>query len=298
MRTIYMRVTGDAVTRDSTVAGVQGSGNVDQVVLAFDGSWDGYTKRCVWWDAHGAPAARRLLTAELLVDPASDTRTYMIPVPPEALRYGGECSLVVEGTAEGRRARSIAQSLRVVTAPLDETAKELTPGEVEQIQAQVDALLPKLREVLDSEKSRAGQEALRVEAETARAEAEVQREEDSQAATQAAWAAANHPPQVGPNGNWQVWSSQTGAYRDTGVAAQGPKGDTGAQGPKGDQGERGPRGETGPKGEDGALIDLETGVFAMSVSGEGHLLVSVNVQEDAPPLEIDEKGHLIYQIEA
>lgn len=286
MRTINMRVTGDTVTRNSAVAGVQGSGNVDQVVLAFDGSWDGYTKRCVWWDAHGQEAARRLLTAELLVDPAGDVRTYMVPVPPEALRYAGECSLVVEGVAEGRLARSAAQSLQVVTAPLDETAPELTPGEVEQIQAQVDALLPKLREVLDSEADRREQETLR-------AAAEAKREADSQAAVKAAWDAAQHTPQVGQNGNWQVWDSQSETYRDTGLAARGPKGDTGAQGPKGDRGEPGPQGE---KGDTGALAELGAGVFAMSVSQEGHLLVSVNVREDAPPLEIDEAGHLIYQI--
>lgn len=290
MRTIYMRVTGDSVEPGGGVAGVQGSGNVDQVVLAFDGGWDGYTKTCVWWDAHGAMAARRLLTAELLVDGGTDARTYVVPVPPEALRYAGECALVVEGSAPGRRARSAAQSLRVVAAPLGDGAQELTPSELEQVQAQVDVLLPKLQEVL-------GGEADRRTAEAARAQAEAQRAADSRAAVQAAQAAAQHPPQVGGEGRWMVWDAQAGTYRDTGVAARGPQGEPGERGPQGETGPKGNRGEPGPKGDDGVLLDLETGVFAMSVSPEGHLLVSVNVQEAAPPLEIDGDGHLIYKIE-
>lgn len=271
-----MRVTEDHMEPGSSVAGVRGSGNVDQIVLAFDGSWDGFSKTCVWWDAHGVPAARRLLTAELLVDGANDARSYMVPVPPEALRYAGECSLVIEGAAPGRRARSAAQSLRVVEAPLGEEAGELTPSEVEQLQAQVDALLPKLQEVLN--------------AETGRREAEARREEAVQTAVQAAQAAAQHPPQVGAEGRWMVWDSQAGAYRDTELEARGPQG---IPGPAGSQG---PRGETGPKGEDGILLELGAGVFAMSVSPEGHLLVSVNAEEAAPPLEIDRNGHLIYKI--
>ena len=51
------------------------------------------------------------------------------------------------------------------------------------------------------------------------------------------------------------------------------------------------------KGRDGAVIDLEWGVFAMSVNEAGHLLVMVNTEEAAPPLRIDPgTGHLLYEI--
>lgn len=74
----------------------------------------------------------------------------------------------------------------------------------------------------------------------------------------------------------------------------GPQGSTGPAGPKGDPG---PQGPAGPKGADGVLTELGTGVFAMGISEDGHLLVSVNESEAAPPLEIDpETGHLLYKI--
>lgn len=69
-------------------------------------------------------------------------------------------------------------------------------------------------------------------------------------------------------GHWFKWDASQNAFTDTGVAATGPKGETGPVGPKGEQGERGipgergpvgatgatgARGETGPKGDTGAV---------------------------------------------
>ena len=54
---------------------------------------------------------------------------------------------------------------------------------------------------------------------------------------------------IGENGNWYVDGV------DTGIKAQGPKGDqgeTGQQGPQGEQGQQGPQGEQGPVGQPGA----------------------------------------------
>lgn len=78
---------------------------------------------------------------------------------------------------------------------------------------------------------------------------------------------------------------------------QGPVGPAGPQGPEGKQGVQGEQGPAGPKGADGVLTELGTGVFAMGISEDGHLLVSVNEAEGAPPLEIDPvTGHLLYKI--
>lgn len=57
--------------------------------------------------------------------------------------------------------------------------------------------------------------------------------------------------------NWMVWSTETKAYKDTGIKAVGPqgeKGETGAQGPQGEPGATGatgPQGIQGPQGEKG-----------------------------------------------
>lgn len=49
-------------------------------------------------------------------------------------------------------------------------------------------------------------------------------------------------PSIGENGNWFIGD------QDTGIAAQGPAGETGS---KGDQGEQGPQGVAGPQGPKG-----------------------------------------------
>ena len=60
---------------------------------------------------------------------------------------------------------------------------------------------------------------------------------------------------------------------------------------------RGERGERGEKGDDGVIVDLESGIFAMTVSDDGPLLALVNDGQTLPGIEIDTGiGHLIYKI--
>ena len=101
----------------------------------------------------------------------------------------------------------------------------------------------------------------------------------------------------GPQGI-QGLTGATGPQGERGpVGATGPQGQKGETGDVGPQGVPGPQGPAGPKGTDGVLTELGTGVFAMGISEDGHLLVSVNETEAAPPLEIDpETGHLLYKI--
>ncbi len=274
MRVIQMSLGGDAVQVDSSVAGVQGSGNVDTLVLRFDPSWDGFAKTVTWWDALGQDPVKRSLTADLLVDAAEDTRAYQTAIPPEPLARAGRCQMVVDGYVAGKRARSVCVELDVLPAPMADAAGQPldpTPTQAEQLRGEIESVLDDL--------------------------AQVKR-------------AAAHGPYVGASGNWMVWDLAEERYRDSSVYAGGLKGDKGDRGDRGDPGPvgpqgpvgpRGPRGETGPKGDTGdvgALVELETGVFAMGLSSEGHLLVTVNAQTASPPLEIDrETGHLIYRIE-
>lgn len=65
--------------------------------------------------------------------------------------------------------------------------------------------------------------------------------------------------------------------------------------PKGDKGDTGPQ---GPKGEDGSMVSvsLESGMFAMYVNEDGHLILTHNSNEPAPPLSINSGGHMVYTI--
>ncbi len=88
-----------------------------------------------------------------------------------------------------------------------------------------------------------------------------------------------------------------GPKGDTGPeGAQGPQGATGPAGPVGPQGIQGPEGPEGPPGKDGGngvIVSLDPGVFAMSINEEGHLIVTYNDSDPAPPLQIAD-GHLKY----
>lgn len=286
MRTINMTVMGDLVEVDGTVVGVQGSGNADTIRLTLDEAWDGWAKTATWWDAHGTEAVSQTVTAALLEDVAVNARCYLLPVPPEALRYGGQCTLVLDGYVEGRRARTMAQEFTVARAKA-RTAVEnaATPTETEQLQEALEELTESLNVL-----------------------------------------AAGKSAYIGENGNWMEWDPVEKEFQDTGVAATGPKGDPGEKGGKGDPGDQGPKGdkgdqgEQGPKGDkgdpgdqgpkgdpgqdgkdgvdgrDGVMLELAPGMFAMGLSEDGHLLVAVNEGDTAPPLEINERGHLVYKI--
>ena len=67
----------------------------------------------------------------------------------------------------------------------------------------------------------------------------------------------------------------------------------------GPMGPIGPVGPQGPKGAEGAAVitKLDPGLFAMSVNSDGHLIMTHNDNEPAPPLEIQtETGRLIYTV--
>lgn len=303
MRTFHMKVTGDNVVLDSAVAGVQGSGNVDKLVVYFDHAWDGYAKSAAWWDAHGVQAGEpMLLTADMLVDITKDPRSYILLVPPAALRSPGRCALVIDGWKDGALARTVTQEFQVVPAPASAKAADIPPSQLQQMQAQVDELLPMMRQVLDSEERREENEIFRQEEETnrrdwerERQEAEKARQAASQEAVAAALAVAQHPPYVGANGNWTVWTYASG-YVDSGARAVGPQGPQGPQGIPGPPGPQGPEGPQGPQGIHGVVVEF-AGLYAFDVNDEGHLMLHYNDPADAPELSINDQGHLVMHIE-
>ena len=133
MREIKLTVHGDTVHASQYLAGVRGSANATKLVVTFDESWDGYAKQIVFWDALDQNPVTRILTADLLVDPANDTRTYKTAIPGEALAVAGECILAIEGWRDNTRLRAMQLRLVVEYAPHTEPA-DPTPTQVEQLQ--------------------------------------------------------------------------------------------------------------------------------------------------------------------
>lgn len=98
--------------------------------------------------------------------------------------------------------------------------------------------------------------------------------------------------------NFVIPRGDKGEKGDTGEQGpQGVKGDIGPAGPRGEAGATGPQGPKGEPGEDGvaAITDLSPGLFGLSVNAEGHLILTHNDNEPAPPLSIQD-GKLIYTI--
>lgn len=166
----------------------------------------------------------------------------------------------------------------------DLTEKGRTQAEEQRAVSETDRAAAETARTV-SEASRTDQEAERVLAEAARAAAEDARvaeedarrmaEEHREAAEKRREEAASHGPYISDGGTWMVWDMALGGYTDTGIKAEGRQGEN---------------------GKDGVLTQLGSGVFAMGVSEDGHLLVAVNEQDAAPPLEINAEGHLIYKI--
>lgn len=118
-----------------------------------------------------------------------------------------------------------------------------------------------------------------------------------EAATTAANTAAAKAEQVGSisaQATTLPAGSAATATLQNGVLALGiPQGAAGSQGPKGDTGPQ------GPKGEDGSVVSvsLESGIFAMHVDESGHLILTHCSNEPAPPISINEAGHMVYTID-
>lgn len=72
-------------------------------------------------------------------------------------------------------------------------------------------------------------------------------------------------------------------------------GAVGPQGPQGIQGVKGDKGDKGDRGDSGVTAPIETGIYALYVDGDGHLILETADNETPPPLSISD-GHLIYTI--
>ena len=141
MREITVRLENEYLQKNGKTAGVQGSGNVNSLLVTFGEEWDGFAKTAVWWDARGQNPVKQILGADAIVDITEDPRTYRIFIPPEPLAFAGTCRMVIDGYQDGKRARSVVCELDVLEAPVYENAEDPTdptPSQAEQLQQQID----------------------------------------------------------------------------------------------------------------------------------------------------------------
>lgn len=133
-RNIVLTVRGDTVKRSGNQAGVQHEAAAVTVTFAFDGTWDGYAKTVTFWDAHGLNPVKVLLgEAEKIAE-----REYAVPMPAEAMKAAGCCTLVIDGVKEGARQRAAQTRLEVVASPIAVFPDEVTATVAEQLQVEIE----------------------------------------------------------------------------------------------------------------------------------------------------------------
>lgn len=216
-RIINVKVGGNHLSKDNKNAGVRGEGNVTNMRITFDEGWDGYAKTVTFYDALGQNPVKRVETVDLIEDITTDHRTYITPIPPEPLAIAGELTFVIDGYKDGKRQRSVSDTLIVKDAPIADNAAEPSepmPEPYEQIQKQVDGMIGKVQQMyIDSVNSKQNAENAKASEENA--------EESERIARECAEIAQNSIGKVsyiGDNGNWFAWSDS--GFYDTGVKAQ------------------------------------------------------------------------------
>lgn len=221
-RIINVKVSGNYISKDNKVAGVQGEGNMTNLRITFDEGWDGYAKTVSFLDAKGGNPVRRLLTKERLENIKESTRVYLVPIPPEPMKEEGYLTFVIDGykgefekdiegdyilpqAVEGKRQRSISDTLEVKYAPIVEDAPEPSEPDatpLEEMQAQIESIMGDIQETVKAK------DEAKEHAETAEESAEK------------AVASVGKTSYIGDNGNWFAWDGHKGEFYDTGVKAQ------------------------------------------------------------------------------
>lgn len=155
-RTITVNVVKEFARQDSQNGGIQGSGNVDHLRLRFSEDWDGYAKTCVFWDANGEHPVKVIVGADKLEDVTKDPRTYIIDIPPEPLAVEGTYTVVIDGYLDGKRGRSETIRLKSNGAQIADDAGEPadpTPSQAEQLQQEIEKIIPNIQAVATEAKS-------------------------------------------------------------------------------------------------------------------------------------------------
>lgn len=140
-RIIEVKVRGNYLVKDNSVAGVQGEANSTYLRIEFDDGWDGYAKTIMWLNATGTETAGRVLTTDQLEDIADSTRIYLTPIPGEALTEWGEVVFAIDGYINGKRKKSAYGKLKVKPGEEFAVLEDVTPSQAEQLQTQIEAIV-------------------------------------------------------------------------------------------------------------------------------------------------------------
>lgn len=311
-RTICVTVNGEFVKKDSKNAGVQGEANVTSLHITMSGDWEQFSKRIIWRDAFGENPVSVLLynTVSDLVS-EKDPLTFDTPIPAEPLALPGWCSFTIEGFKDGDPSAvsiTVTDHLLVKVNDTYHTPKEPTPTQAQQLQTQIDQIVPQVTELVGNavDALEQAEQAVKVwEAwDGAKTYLPLQKVSRLGSSYICKTSCAGIDPAVdtadggGVEGMYWLMIASKGDQGDQGAAGEkGNTGKQGIQGPQGIQGIPGPQGIQGPAGPRGIdAVAVETaGMVNFSVDVEGRLLCTYTGAE-APNYYINDAGHLCLDI--
>ena len=143
-----MTVTGEFVRKDSKNAGVQGEANVTGLHIVMSDDWEAFSKRIIWRNALGeSPVAVLLYNSVEDLVAKKDPMTFDTAIPAEPLALEGWCSFTIEGFRESDpTAVAITVTDHLLVKPNDAYSmpKEPTPTQAQQLQTQIDGIVPQV----------------------------------------------------------------------------------------------------------------------------------------------------------
>lgn len=225
-RIINIEVNGNYVSKDNKNAGVRGEANVTKLRITFDESWDKYAKTVTFFDAYGNNPVKRVQTVDLIEDIVNDTKTYITPIPKEPLAIAGEMTFIIDGYIDGKRKRSVKDTLIVEDAPDVDNAEEPTDPTAtpyEDLQQQIDAIVPDIQAAIIAGQNATSSEAnAKIHSDNAKLHSDNAKLFSNDAYTYAETAAraVDKVAYIGGNGNWFAWDGVQETFYDTGVKAQ------------------------------------------------------------------------------
>lgn len=311
-RTINVTVNGEFVRKDSKNAGVQGEANVTHLHIVLSGDWEQFSKRIVWRDALGEhPVAVLLYNSVEDLVAGKDPLVFDTPIPAEPMALPGWCSFTIEGFRDSNPSAvsiTVTDHLLVKVNDTYNTPSEPTPTQAQQLQTQIDEIVPQVSELVGNAITALEQaeEAVKVWEvwESEKTYLPLQKVSRLGSSYICKQSCASIDPAVdtadgdGVEGMYWLLIAKKGDKGDQGATgAQGEPGQQGIQGVQGIQGIPGPQGERGkegPRGIDGVCVQT-AGMVNFSVSEDGNLLCTYTGAE-APAYYINNDGHLCLDI--
>lgn len=172
-RTIDMFVKASYIQKNNNLGGVRGEGNVTTLHIIFDDSWAGMAKSITFWNSKGENPVKVLLTNDKLVEIRESLLEFNVLIPAEPLVFEGDMIFVIDGYIDGKRARSMQDTLVVEPAMTTNEPIEPTPTQAEQLLAAIEKILPEIQaEVIKATEAAAQAEASAQAAAASAAEAE------------------------------------------------------------------------------------------------------------------------------